>query len=203
MPKQSPVEQLHAEYARLHDQPPSTLTPDQRRALTFYKCEMASHGGAEIPDAVPRDVADWISNLFALESFVGGEGRLPRENRRLPAGAISTEEKQRTHSVRAQRRAFAAGRLCTYQVQRLLCVPAFSFHPLEDAWQANRVAYADFTATHWDAPKLRSTDASERALARWAAKMRLAYRAGTLSADRVETLTGLDFWTWGAPSRRD
>jgi hypothetical protein len=203
MPAQTPVELLHAEYAQLRHQPPSTLTADQRRSLTFYNGEMESRSAGEIPDTVPRDVAVWIRNLVALESFVRGQGRGPRENRRLPEGAISTEEKQRTHSVRAQRRAFAAGRLCTYQVQRLLCVPGFSFHPLKDVWQANCAAYADFTATHGDAPKLRSTDPSERALARWAAKARLAYRSGTLPADRVETLTALDFWTWGAPSRRD
>ena len=203
MPNQSPVELLHAEYARLHDQSPSALTADQRRSLTFCNGEMESRSAGEIPDTVPRDVANWIRNVFALEAFVRCKGRTPRENRRLPEGTISDVEKQRANSVRAQRRAFAAGRLCTYQVQRLLCVPGFSFHPLEDAWQASCAAYADFTATHWDAPKLRSADASERALARWAAKMRLAFRAGTLSADRVEILAGLDFWTWGAPSRRD
>ncbi|TFD18556.1 helicase associated domain-containing protein [Cryobacterium sp. TMT2-23] len=203
MPNQSPVEQLHAEYARLHDQPPSTLTEDQRRSLTFYNGEMESRSAGEIPDTVPRDVANWIRNVFALEAFVRCQGRMPRENRRLPEGAISAVEKQRANSVRAQRRAFIAGRLSTYQARRLLCVPGFSFHPLEDVWQATRVAYADFTATQGGAPKLRSTDPSERALAGWAAKMRFAYRGGTLSADRVETLTGLDFWTWGAPSSRD
>ncbi|TFC86915.1 hypothetical protein E3T24_05920 [Cryobacterium sp. TmT2-59] len=141
------MEQLHAEYARLHDQPPSTLTEDQRRSLTFYNGEMESRSAGEIPDTVPRDVANWIRNVFALEAFVRCQGRMPRENRRLPEGAISAVEKQRANSVRAQRRAFIAGRLSTYQARRLLCVPGFSFHPLEDVWQATRVAYADFTAT--------------------------------------------------------
>ncbi|WP_166806113.1 helicase associated domain-containing protein [Cryobacterium sp. TMT2-10] len=202
MPAPTPVELLHADYAQLHHQPPSTLTADQRRSLTFYNGEMESRSAGEIPDSVPRDVANWIRNVFALEAFVRCQGRMPRENRRLPEGAISAVEKQRANSVRAQRRAFIAGRLCTYQVRRLLCVPGFSFHPLEDVWQASCAAYGDFTATHGDAPKFRSTDPSERALAGWAAKMRLAHRAGTLSTDRVEILTGLDFWTWGAPSKQ-
>ena len=202
MPAPNPGELLHAEYAQLHRQPPSTLTPDRRRSLVFYDAEMASSSAGEIPDTVPRGVANWIRNVFALEAVVRGEGRMPRENRRLPEGAISAEEKWRANSVRAQRRAFTAGRLCTYQASRLLCIAGFSFHPLEDAWRETFDAYARFTATHGDAPKLRSADPSERALAGWAAKTRLAFRAGALSADRVETLTGMGFWTWGAPSTR-
>ena len=197
MPEQSPVELLHAEYELLHRRRPSALTPDQRTSLTFFNAELVSLGTGQSPANVPRDVAGWVRNLFALESFVRREGRLPRENRRLPGGAISTEERQRAHSIRAQRRAFAAGRLCTYQARRLLCIPEFSFHPLEDKWQAKCAAYAHFTATHGDAPKLRSADPSERTLAGWAAKTRLAYRVDKLSPSRVETLTGLDFWTWG------
>ena len=203
MPAQNPVELLHAEYAELHRQPASTLTPDQRRSLVFYGSELVSRGGVHIPATVPRDVAGWIRNLFALEAFVRCEGRLPRENRRLPDGVISANERQRANSVRSQRRAFVAGRLCAYQMRRLLCVPGLSFQPLERAWRANFTAYALFTASHGDAPKLRSTHATERALARWAAKARLAYRANTLSPERVRTLNGLDFWTWGAPRRRD
>ncbi|TDW30350.1 helicase associated domain-containing protein [Cryobacterium psychrophilum] len=202
MPAQTPVELLHAEYAQLHRQHPSTLTQDQRRSLAFYDGELAPRGAVEIPYTVPRDVAQWTRNLLALESFVRAEGRMPRENRRLPEGAISTNEKQRANSVRTQRRAFAAGRLCTYQVRRLLCIPGFSFHPLEDDWQAKCAAYARFTATHGYSPKLRSSNASERTLDRWAVKTRMAYWAGRLSPDRVDTMNGLDFWTWGAPTGR-
>ena len=116
---------------------------------------------------------------------------------------ISANERQRANSVRSQRRAFVAGRLCGYQVRRLLCIPGLSFQPMEQAWRENLAAYALFTSSHGDAPKLRSTDATERALARWAAKARLAHRANTLSSERVRNLNGLDFWTWGAPQRRD
>ena len=202
MPAQTPVDLLHSEYAQIHHRAPSTLTADQRRSLAFYDGELASRGGVEILNAVPHDVSNWISNLFALERFVRREGRLPRENRRLPAGAISTEEKQRANSVRTQRRAFTAGRLCTYQVRRLLCIPGFTFQPGEDTWQEHCAAYSLFTATQGRAPSLRGADAPEQALARWAAKARLAYRAGTLSAHRVEALNALGFWTWGAPTSR-
>ena len=193
MPAPTPVDVLHAEYAMLQDRAPSTLTRDERQSLIIYACELAAEASADSVDAAPRHVTDWISTLFALESFVLQEGRMPRENRSVPTGSISVLEKQRANNVRAQRRAFAAGRLCTYQIRRLLCIPGFSFQPLEDNWQANCAAYARFTATHGAAPKLRSTDPSEQALARWAAKTRLAYRAGTLSAARIDALTHLEF----------
>lgn len=124
-----------------------------------------------------------------------------RENRRLPAGAISAEEKELTGRVRAQRKAFAAGRLCSYQVRRLLCIPGFSFQPLEDRWQANYEEYRRFTVIHWAAPRLRSPDKSERRLAGWAAKARMAFRAGTLPQSRIESLDRLEFWSWGPPLR--
>lgn len=151
----SRVELLHSEYAQFHRQHPSTLTQDQTRSLAFYRGERASCDTVEITDAVPRDIANWIRSLLALETFVRREGRLPRENRRLPEGAISTEEKQRSNSVRAHRRAFTAGRLCSYQVRRLLCIPDFSFQPGEDKWKATCAAYARFTAANGDAPKVR------------------------------------------------
>ena len=197
------VELLHSEYAQLHRQHPATLTPEQRRSLAFFTAELAAPGAAVMTGDVPRDVADWLRSLSALESFVRREGRQPRENRRLPAAVISTEEKHCVNLVRAQRRAYAAGRLCSYQERRLLCIPGFTFHPLEDAWQANRDAYARFTTAQGDAPKLRSSNGEERALARWAAKTRLAYRVGRLAQSRIDSVNGIDFWAWGAPHRRD
>ncbi|MGY4858265.1 helicase associated domain-containing protein [Cryobacterium sp. AP23] len=202
MSEPSPLEALRSEYAQLHRQHPSTLTQDQKRSLTVYSAEQTCRDSGEIAGTVPRDIANWILSLSALEAFVRAEGRLPRENRRLPAGAISAEEKRSNNSIRAQRRSFAAGRLCSYQVRRLLCIPGFSFHPIEDRWRANYEAYDQFTAAHGHAPRLRSTDDAEQSLARWAAKTRMARRAGTLSPAKVATLNELNFWAWGAPYRR-
>ncbi|QYF74877.1 helicase associated domain-containing protein [Cryobacterium sp. PAMC25264] len=198
MSELSPLEQLHVEYRQLQRQRPSRLTQDHVTSLTFFTADPTWRESGEIPARAPRGVMGWIHSVLALEDFVEREGRLPRENRRLPAGTISIEEKQRCNSVRAQRRAFAAGRLCSYQVQRLQCIDGFTFQPVEDAWQAHYDAYSRFTATHGDAPKLRSEMETERALARWAAKTRLAYRSGRLAPARVVALNALSFWTWGA-----
>jgi predicted alpha/beta hydrolase len=198
MHEPTPLEALHAEYARLEGQKPLALTGDQRQSVAFYVAELAQIGAPRSEAGELREPAKWIHNLLALERFVAREGRMPRENRRLPAGMISTEERDQTSWVRSQRRMFKLGRLCSYQQRRALCVPGFSFRPLEDSWSANLGAYREFTDAHRDAPKVRSKDQLERALARWAAKARLRYRAGGLPQPRVDALNELDFWSWGS-----
>jgi hypothetical protein len=179
------VAALHAEYAQLQlqlqNQPPSAFTDDFGRSVRYYAAELA-FGEASGQD----EAGAWIRDLFTLEAFVGREGRMPRENSRLPPGVIETDEKMLTGFVRSQRRLFGAGRLCSYQVRRLLCVPGFSFHPLEDLWDEHLEEYRRFTDTRREAPKLRSDDPLERRLAAWGAKARLHYRRGTLSKRRVD-----------------
>ena len=164
MSEPTPLEELHTEYAQLQLQPPAALTAETRRSLTYYLTELAT-GDPASRGVVLDEAGAWVRDVFALEEFVGREGRMPRENRRLPPGEISTEEKTLAGFVWSQRRSFAAGRLCSYQMRRLLCIPAFSFHPLEDLWDAHLEAYLRFTNTRRDAPKLRSDDPLERRLA--------------------------------------
>jgi hypothetical protein len=141
------VAALHAEYAQLQLQPPSAFTDDHDRSVRYYAAELA-FGEQSGQD----EAGAWIRDLFTLEAFVDREGRMPRENSRLPPGVIETEEKMLTGFVRSQRRLFAAGWLCSYQVRRLLGVPGFSFHPLEDRWDAQLEEYLRFTDTRREAP---------------------------------------------------
>ncbi|WBM79124.1 Helicase associated domain protein [Cryobacterium breve] len=195
------LELLHADYAQLELRSRATLTADQARSLIFYNAQRASEGAAAATNP-GRDVIAWIRNTEALSTFVARESRMPRENRRLPNSAISADEKSLVNRVRNQRRAFTAGRLCTYQVRRLQCIPGFSFKPLDDAWHTSYTAYVQFTRTHRDAPKLRSADPAERALAGWAAKNRMAYHDGRLTPARTALLNDVEFWSWGAPTSR-
>lgn len=203
MPAPTPVEALHAEYAPLLFQQPSLLTDDQRRSLEFYAGDLVAVARFRHEDDPEGDVAVWIRKTLALEVFVRRVGRMPRENRRLPAGAISAEENVLVAHVRSQRRLFAVGRLCSYQQGRLQCIGGFSFHPLDDLWRANVEAYGTFTNDRRRAPRLRSDNALESGLARWAAKVRWRYWAGSLPQQRINDLTNsLDFWTWGTPPGR-
>ena len=188
---------LQAEYARLRRLGPDGLTADQALSLTYFGHEQqlrdARPGDASIPDAITR----WLQNVFGLEDFIARLKRMPRENRRLPAGTIPVEEKALTIFVRAQRRAFAGARLCTYQERRLAAIEGFSFHPRDDAWISCFREYRDFTTENGRVPRFRSDAGRERSLAAWAAKQRLSYRRGSLPRERVLALSGLGFWTWG------
>jgi hypothetical protein len=201
--RQSPsVELLYANYARLVNKPRALLTADEHRSLGFYQAELADDSTAANECPVTKRLTTWAQAVRLLEAFCESEGRMPRENRRLAAGMISEEEKKLAQHVRAFRRAHDAGRLCSYQVQRLECVPGFSWHPLEARWNAAFLEYRSFIERNMDVPKLRSRKPAERRLAAWAAKNRLAYRDGTLTVKRAHRLRGLTFWTWGEPIPR-
>ncbi|WP_166791461.1 helicase associated domain-containing protein [Cryobacterium sp. Hh38] len=188
---------LHTEYARVRRLGPDGLSADQARSLSYFVRELqlrdAQPGEAQIPDAIIR----WLQNVFALEDFIARLNRMPRENRRLPANSISDEEKTLTAFVRAQRRAFAGARLCTYQERRLAAIEGFSFHLRDDVWISRFREYRDFITENGRVPRLRSHEDKEHSLAAWAAKQRLAYRRGRLSRERMLDLSGSGFWTWG------
>ncbi|WP_104177328.1 helicase associated domain-containing protein [Cryobacterium sp. Y50] len=197
MTEPSALSLLHADYARLRRLGPDELTADQALSLTCFLREQqlrdAQPGEAQISDAITR----WLQNVFALENFIARLNRMPRENRRLPANSISDEEKTLTAFVRAQRRAFAGARLCTYQERRLAAIEGFSFHPRDDVWISRFREYRDFITENGRVPRFRSDAGRERSLAAWAAKQRLSYHRGRLPRERVLALSGLDFWTWG------
>jgi hypothetical protein len=197
MPQHSPLQLLHAEYAQLHLDGLPTRSEDQRRSLTYYLSELAL-GPEHRPGAGRDDVTRWTRNTLTLQRFVDREKRMPRENNRLPPGSFSVEERTLVSKVRADRRLFATGRLCSYQRRRLMCIAGFSFRPLDDRFETNLEEYRRFTTAYRRAPSLRAGDRVEARLAGWAARQRLSYRAGTLPPHRCDALNGLGFWTWGA-----
>ena len=191
------LDQLHADYATRALRPPTALTPDRRRSLLFYRGELALLTHTPPPTLTPIRVIRWLQTLAALEAFIAQETRWPRENRRLDRAAITAEERHLATWVRTQRTAADGGVRCDYQLRRLACVPGFHLHPLAEKWYRHVTEYQHSTDTHRRAPFLRSDDPTERRLARFAAKQRLAHRRGRLCPDRIATLERLDFWSWG------
>ena len=192
------IAQLHADYAALGLRPPTALTSDRRRSLLFYRCELALLPHTSPPPQTPVRVIRWLQTLAVLEAFIAGENRWPRENRRLDRAAITAEERHLATWVRTQRTAADRGARCDYQRRRLACVPGFHLHPLAEKWYRHVTEYQHSTDTHRRAPFLRSDDPTERRLARFAAKQRLAYWRGRLCPDRIATLGRLNFWCWGS-----
>lgn len=204
MPTLNPLEQLHADYATLALRPPTALTPDHRRSLLFYRCELALLARTPLPPQTPVRAIRWLQTLTTLEVFIARETRWPRENRRLDRAAITADERHLATWVRTQRTAADGGARCDYQLRRLGCVPGFHLHPLAEHWYRHVNEYQHFTDAHRRAPLLRSDDPTERRLARFAAKQRLGYRRGGMSPQRIATLERLDFWSWGSqPPRVD
>jgi hypothetical protein len=191
------LELLHAEYAQLAQRNPATLNRDQRRSLSYYRAELAHDAASAVTEGGFERAAVWILNMFDLERFIDAEGRWPRENNRVPKSGISAAERRLASWVRRQRQAAAAGRLCSYQVARLRCVPGYAAQPIEDRWDAQFRAYQRFIADQRRAPRLRSSDRLERSLAGWAAKQRLQRRAGRLPVQRANALESLTLWAWG------
>ena len=198
MPTPTALEQLHADYAAFAQRPPAALTPDRRRSLLFYQGELALLTHTPPPPQTPTRVIQWLQSVAELEAFIARENRWPRENRRLPTGAITVEERHLATWVRTQRTAAHRGVRCDYQLGRLACVQGFYLHPLAEQWHRQVTEYQHFTDTWRQAPLLRGDDPTERRLAGFAAKQRLAYRRGGLSPQRIATLERLDFWSWGS-----
>lgn len=198
MPTLSPLKELHADYAALAARPPAALTPNHRRSLAFFRGELALLAHVPAPPHTPIGVIRWLQTVAELESFIAGEERWPRENNRLDGHLITGEERRLATWVRTQRTAADGGLRCDYQLRRLDCIPGFHRHPLDDRWDQQVIEHHQFTDTQRRAPLLRSNNPTERSIAGFAAKQRLAYRNGRLSPQRIATLERLEFWSWGS-----
>lgn len=191
------MDRLLADYATLALRPPTNLSPDQRRSLTFYQAELSLLARTAGPQQIPIRVGDWLQTLVDLEAFIAQENRWPRHNNRLHKDEISQEERRLVVWVRAQRTAADQCRRCEYQLRRLACIPGFRRRPLHDRWNERVVEYRGFVGVYRQAPLLRSDNFVERSLAAWASKQRLAYTNGRLDSWRIETLERLVHWGWG------
>ena len=202
MPHLTPLDQLRADFTALTRRSPNSMSIDQRRSVAFYLAEVALVARTEVPPLTPFRTLQWLRALADLEAFLAREGKWPRENNRLERNTISEGERRLAVWVRTQRAAADQGRRCAYQLRRLECVPGFQQHPLDERWDQNVVAFQRFIADNGRAPSIRSDDATERRLAAFAAKQRLAYRRETLVQTRISSLERLELWTWGTSPRR-
>lgn len=191
LPESTSLIALWERYDDLETQPTARLSDDERQSLRYFRAErhFSSSWGLAPVDRVGR----WAHTVLRLDAFVHAEGRLPRENNRLEAAAISVEERSLADFVRYQRRPATRDLHCTYQSLRLLCVPGFSWNPLDDAWDRMFEAFASFVGAYRRAPRLRSSNPDEKKLAAWSAKQRHFMKLGTLPIERQMKLNSLSF----------
>ena len=141
MPHPTPIDQLLSAYTELAQRPPRRLAPDRSRSLMFFTYEQTLASGDGSTDLVPVRVMQWTTSLHSLEAFVAQNGRWPRENNRAEGSTITANERRLATWVRSQRSAADLGRRCTYQLDRLACIPGYRDRPLEDRWNAKLLGY--------------------------------------------------------------
>ena len=185
---------LHHSWAQLAAL--TTIDQDIRRSLKYFHAEVGSDGAAGVSS---RRIANWISVLFALETFIESSGRLPHRNARKTREEIDPLEERLANWVRQQRRSGAG--LCTYQRERLECVPDFSWAPNDDAWDDQLRLLKDFVAHREAMPLLGGETLEEQRLARWARTQVARNRRGVLEKHRTDELSAVCGWRWQATNQ--
>ena len=188
-------DQIEALVARFTCPLPDHATADDARSARFAAVEVALRLGLAPAEENAR-IIGWVQRALDLSDFTARHGRFPRENNRAPAGMISLRESSLHEWVRLQRRSTSCDNHCTYQTLRLELIPGFQWDPHGEAWENRLTEYRTFVADHRRAPRARSSDPLEKALAHWAAKQRSQHRLGRLSRTRASGLQSLPLWTW-------
>lgn len=185
---------LRSLIAHYTDGLPNKPNPDDIRSARYAAVEAVLRAGV-VPTERSIHIINWVHRARELDSFVTVQGRHPRENNRAGAGVIPRSESALHEWVRDQRRPNTHKRT-TFQRLRLELIPGFSWAPHEDAWQVQLKRYHAFVDLNGCAPRARSADAAERALADWAARQRHRHRNNRLSSGQEEALLSLPIWTW-------
>ena len=159
---------------------------DTRRSVQFYRAEIAG----EDTMAGPR-LVKWVENVQVLHDYVRVNG-WPHRSVRHDGSDLTGQHL--VNWVREQRRRPDA--LCTYQRERLLVIPGYTWSPLDDAWDDKVDDYTSFVISRGRRPSRRSSDKRERSLATWVANQRTRHRQGRLPKHRVDDLTNIDSWRW-------
>ena len=184
---------LRSEYERIAKQDPDTWSEDERTSVNYYRADIAA-GGDALGSAIPHAVRQWTANMWALDAYFVNHGAFPRPAHLHRENNEPTELRHLITWVETQRRATRADRRCTYQRRRLETVPGYTELSHDGVWMAHFETYRQFINTNPGAPRYRSKDAGERAIANWAAKQRAAARKGTILEERAEQLRTLRIW---------
>lgn len=183
-----PRSRLIAELQTLEDRDPRTLSTDLRASLICWQIEQLLQTNRSAEPDENRRLTAWVRTLLDVHAFVEAHGALPRENNRKQQ---AKEELRLAFWLRYQRRRALAGDLCSYQQVSLDALEGYRWAPVDDAWDANFIAYESFLGREHRAPRYRSEDSEERRLAAWSAKQRHAFKRGRLDETRVDRLSTL------------
>jgi len=191
----STLQTLHREYETLAA-PGIPVSADQLRGVEVFLAEQRLQSDGRWTETQRDRVDAWAARVIDLTDFVDAFGRMPRENNRLSRDQISRRERTLAEWVRYQRREKTRRSHSSYQRRRLLAIDGFHFTPHLDKWFTQLDEASAFRDINRRAPKFRSSDPSERRLARWEAEQRRLYRAGMLVGERLEVLAQSGLFNW-------
>lgn len=161
---------------KIHLDIPVTVDTAFARAFDTHLVEMTS--------------APWEFWFGLLERYVEehGTARVPQACRvgEFPLGTW----------VREQRRKFLEGSLGDESRRRLEELPRWSWNAVEDGWEDDFTALAEYLAEHGTAAIPKEYVVDGRHLGRWVSRQRTWKSKGTLDASRAARLESLPGWTW-------
>jgi len=172
------LRELRAEYAFLQHQPASDLTGDERRGVEHYLADT----GATTEHVTLRT---WTRFIQQLDTFVARHGRLPRAANQPD---VPVQEARLNQMLNTQRTPKVRAGLSSYQTRRLESIPGFAWKPRDTTWQTTFNDHQWFCNSRRHSPRLRSSNKTETALARWALAQRIAANNGTLPASHESVL---------------
>lgn len=144
-----------------------------------------------VPDrATQASEVRWEAAFSALTHFAASQGHtfVPRNGSEF---AIDLGTWVAVQRLRCRR-----GQLAPDRVARLESVPGWTWDPLQDRWDAGLCALSRFVEreSQMRIPVDHVEDGVNISV--WAASQRRLYRAGKLSAERIERLQAVPGWTW-------
>lgn len=116
----------------------------------------------------------WQARFSALEKLTQELGRLPRSDQESDPDLLAWISNQRRSLTMAESHR-----------EQLESLPDWDWEPRASAWEYRAEQLRTFIAANKRAPRVRSSDAAERALAHWHSRQRVAYDAGTLTPARA------------------
>ena len=136
----------------------------------------------------------WEATFNSLARFteLNGHSRVPRKY-------VDEDGVLLNHWVNRQRKNFRADKLPTDRAVRLEAIKGWSWHSLEDAWEAAFELLGQYVARegHTRVPQRHSVGRPSRfKLGQWVLAQHVQYNLGTLSADRIQRLERVSGWEW-------
>ena len=185
----------------MHDDIP---TPEElhRRALQRWRAsnetdpaselyvlaDMVITFGIETEQPASKRAMNWAMALKRYEQFWRGSGRSARENTKIRA-TLPTSEGRLGEWARYQRR--FSGHLTAFQAARLEVSPAFSWDPVESAWNTRFDACLRHLEAENRLPFLNGDNTEEFALARWLNRQLHQLQTGAQPPSRAARLAEL------------